>query len=182
MSNNLPQVILLVEDKQQQSFVRRLLLSLGFPNHKLRLLPVPAGKMAGEQYVRVYFPKEVREHRRKRGQVARRLLVATDADRLKVEDRRRTLLDELARQSLDPVQPGEGIILLFPKRNIETWIHYLMGNPANEEDIYPRLKGRERDCQHAVDHLFDLLRSNSELPDECPPSLQLAIHDLKNFE
>jgi hypothetical protein len=182
MNSNLPQVVLLAEDKQQQSFLRRLLLSWGFPSHKPRLLPVPAGKMAGEQYVRVNFPKEVRELRRKRGQVARRLVVATDADRLAVEDRRRTLLEELARQSLDPPQPGEGILLLFPKRNIETWIYYLMGNPANEIDSYPRLKARQRACQPAVERLMDLLRSTEPLPDACPPSLQLAIHDLKIFK
>jgi hypothetical protein len=40
VSKRFAQVIILIEDKQQQSFVSRLLQELGYPVHKLKILDV----------------------------------------------------------------------------------------------------------------------------------------------
>ncbi len=61
VSKRYAQVVLLMEDKQHQTFLTRLLRALGYPSNKLRALPLPAGQGSGEQYVREHYSDEVRE-------------------------------------------------------------------------------------------------------------------------
>ena len=166
-----------MEDKQHQAFLTRLLRALGYPSNKLRALPLPAGQGSGEQYVRECYAREVRELRRRSDQVQQALLVMTDADDKETSEQMQQLAKELEQAGLGPRGESERIVVLIPRRNIMTWITYLLGNEVNETDAYPELKGRERDCQPAVARLVELYRSNKPWPENCPASL---IRALKN--
>ena len=183
MSSRLARVIILVEDKQQRRFVGRLLQELGYPVNKLEFLPIPAGEGSGEQYVRERYPIEVKELRPRAKRMDVALLVAIDGDGRTVEDRQKQLADQLATAELVPRAAAEKIVHLIPLRNIETLIEYLLDTTkgVDEEKKYPKLKGRERECQKAVEEMDRLCKSNSALPANCPASLAMAIAELKRL-
>jgi hypothetical protein len=173
--------VILVEDKQQLVFVTRLLQKLGYEKHKLRLLPLPAGQGSAEQYVREHYAQEVQELRRRAGQLQLAFVVVLDADTGSVEEHQRQLAVQLQAAGLQPRAADERIVHLIPRRNIETWIAYLLGQEVNEADEYERLTGRERECQPAVDRLVELYRSNQPPPDGCPSSLVTALGELRRL-
>jgi hypothetical protein len=169
-------LVILCEDKQQQTFVRRFLKGVGFEDHKLRFHPLPGGKGAGEQYVRKQYPIEVKSYRQKAPKRVVGLLVVIDADLKSLEERHKQLNDELMAKNLAKRQEDERIPILIPKRNIETWIHYLWGEEVNEVDVYPKLD-EESDCWDAVDQLLSYYYG--DLPNNCLPSLQEGVKELK---
>ncbi len=65
--------------------------------------------------------------------------------------------------------------IAVPKRNIETWIHYLNGEQVNEDATYSKLD-RERDCKPAVDNLVKLCTARG-LAAGTPPSLSKACDE-----
>jgi hypothetical protein len=180
VSKRKAQVIILAEDKQHRTFVERLLKEVGYENRQLRPLPLPAGEGSGEQYVRERYAEEVGELRRRSGQVQLALVVILDADTREVTDRQRQLAEQLRSAGLDPRRDDERIVHLIPRRNVETWIAYLLGQQVNETDAYPRLKGRERDCQPAVEKLIEILRAK-QAPADCPASLLAALGELRRL-
>lgn len=165
------------EDLQQEVLVRRFLLRIGFGYHQIRIEKSP-GAGSAEQFVRERYPEEVIAHRSRATHLDLRLIVVTDADVGTVDDRHRQLDAKLREVGQKPRAADERIMLLVPRRNVETWIHYLRGNPVDEETVYPRLE-RERDCQPAVDRLVKIHRS--EPPEDCHPSLVRALDELKRL-
>ena len=163
------------EDKQHESFFRRLLTASGFPRHKITVRKYPSGKGAGEKHVRDKFPIEVRQHRRRATHMLCCLLAVADADKRSVDQRHAELWG-----ALTPARSADERIAVFiPKRNIETWIHYLLGKgPVDEETAYTKL-ARPSECHPGVDRLVELARGHAQegLPDDCPPSLRRAITD-----
>jgi hypothetical protein len=166
--------VILCEDRQQEVFARYFLKTCGI--QPIRVQVSPAGKGSGEQFVRKNYPQEVRTFRSK--SPAQRdilLIVLTDADVREVADRFRQLEGALEENGTPERQPKEHIGVFIPKRNIETWIHYLMGQAVNEEDAYPYLK-QESDCKPVVQALA---RNRREpLPEIAPPSLKTACQEL----
>jgi hypothetical protein len=132
--------------------------------------------------VRERYAEQVQELRRRSGHKQEALVVVLDADVKEVVERQRQLAQQLQTANLEDRAADERIVHLIPRRNIETWIAYLMGQPVNEEDEYPRLTRRERDCQPAVDRFIELYRSNQQLPTDCPPSLVTALEELRRLE
>lgn len=183
MSKRFAQVIVLVEDKQQRSFVSRLLQELGYPAHKLKLLPIPAGEGSGEAYVREQYPIQVKAMRPRAQYQDVALVVVIDGDDRNATERQRQLADELVAAKLAPRAADEKIIHLVPCRSIETWIDYLndMTRTIDETARYPKLTGRERECKSAVAEMARLFKSPQALPANCPASLALAIAELKRL-
>jgi hypothetical protein len=117
--------VILCEDLQSQVFIRRALLRRGVDSRRIRLVDLPSGRGAGEQYVRQQYPGEVEAHRSQAAHMAAALVVHLDADPgHTVADRHRQLGDALAEAEQSPRQPQERIAHLVPKRNIETWVHF----------------------------------------------------------
>jgi hypothetical protein len=179
MSKRYAQAVVLTEDKQQRAFVTRLLQKLSYKN-ELRVLPLPAGQGSGEQYVREQYALQVHEVRRRSTHLKLALVVAIDANSGEVMERQRQLAVQLKAAEQEPRDPDERIVHLIPRRNIETWIWYLMGQQVNETDTYQRLK-LEGDCQRAVNRLAELYRSSQPLPEGCPPSLVAALDELQRL-
>ena len=80
------------------------------------------------------------------------------------------------RRFLEPFRThDEAVAIAVPKRNIETWIHYLNGKEVDEKAAYPKL-GAERGCKPAVTNLVKLCRSTG-LKSDAPPALAAACDE-----
>jgi len=173
------QLVILCEDQQQEFFARHFFLSRGFPRQKIRVRKSPKGKGSGEQYVREHYPQEVEAYRSRSAYRSVGLAVVIDADTQTVEQRLVQLDSALEVDSQQRRQPEEKIAVFVPKRNIETWIHYLKGQTVDEETVYPRLS-RERECKPYVQKLArDICASG--LAEDAPPSLHTACDELQRI-
>jgi hypothetical protein len=171
-------VVILCEDLQQLVFARRFLIKIGGERVVPRVVALPSGKGSGEQYVRERYLQEVKAYRSKSSHLNICLVVLLDADLTTIADRFQQLETALEEASEEKRQDGEKIAIFIPKRNIETWIHYLQGESVDEETAYPKL-AREGDCKSAVEILVD--RCKMGLEETAPPSLKMACQELQRI-
>ena len=165
----------LCEDRQQEVFARHFLLSCGINRYRIHYTTCPSGKQSGEQYVRQKYSMSVVSYRQVANQMTTGLVILIDADRMTVVQRLKSLEEALTASGVTPRSPEERIGIFIPKRNIETWIYYLMGNPVNEDDEYRHLQNAG-ECKPYVEKLARNRRQ--PLPDGSPPSLQTACDEL----
>lgn len=175
---NSAQIVVLSEDQQHQNFVYWWLRHRGIDRRKIRLLPVPVGKGAGEQYVREQYPSQVQTHRRRAGAQDCQLVTIIDADVLPTQRRFEQLDQSLQDAALEKRSLDERICILSPKRNVETWIHFLVTGPVDEETDYKRPAKSAEECKEAARKLAELHHRESA-PAEFPPSLQQGWDELK---
>src|SRR4028119_1575242 len=179
MSQRRVQIVILCEDRRQHLVARYYLRKRGFTG-LFRANICPPGSQAGEQYVRTHYPEEVKAYRQNRNRVAIGLVVLIDADTGTLEARLNELASVLDEDAQEKRRSNEAIAIFVPKRNIETWIHYLQGETVNEEDAYARFKNNEAVCKTAVEDLADRCYSQS-LPEDAPRSLQAACGELQRL-
>ena len=170
-------IILLCEDKQTDSFVRRFLSHRKFGHHDIYTLPLPGGTQSGEQWVRQSYPCQLQAiRRRKQGAV---LLVVTDADT--TANRSAQLDQECNCQKVPPKGPRDPVIVVVPRRNIETWFYYLEHKTSVDETIpYSKLR-RESDCHPLADELHRMCHERQQLDPAAPPSLKQACREYPKF-
>ncbi len=175
--NRPSQVVILAEDLRTERFVRYFLKRLKYNERDLRAIQVPQG--SAEQFVRQQYPKELRAMRQRRATTV--LVVVVDADNYSVGQRLGQLAMALSKQSIPAPRDGECVVLLVPKRNIETWILNLVGNAVNETDEYKPRSGSqpaqrlEGDLRPAAERFYDLSRAGAALPETLVDSLRRAI-------
>jgi hypothetical protein len=179
MSKRRVQIVILCEDRQQEVFARSFLKKRGFRGLFTANI-CPAGSQSGEQYVRTHYPEEVKAYRQKRNGLSIGLVVLIDADTGTLEARLNGLARVLDEDEQKNREPNEAIAIFVPKRNIETWIHYLQGETVNEEAVYAKFKNNEAVCKTAVEDLADRCYSQS-LPEDAPRSLQAACGELQRL-
>jgi hypothetical protein len=121
---------------------------------------------------------EVKAYRTNKGRVSIGLVVLIDADTGTLEARLNQLASALDEHEEKNRGSNEAIAIFVPKRNIETWIHYLQGETVNEEDAYAKFENNEAVCKTAVEDLADRCYSQS-LPEDAPLSLQAACGELQ---
>lgn len=173
------ELVILCEDLQQEVFARHFFIRRGFQRRKIRVRRNPRGQGAGEQYVREQYPQEVRAHRSRSSYLSTFLAVVIDADTHPVEHRLAQLDTALVNTSQPTRQTDEKIAIFIPKRNIETWLHYLMGETVDEIRAYPRLT-RQSECKPYVEKLTEEI-CPSGLPEDAPPSLHAACDELQRI-
>jgi hypothetical protein len=166
-------VIVLAEDERHQRFVRRYLENLNYPSHRIRNEPLPAGRGAGEQWIRERYAKAVQAYRERAARAQTALVVAIDADTHEVQHR---------LQQLQTVLDGERIVRLVPRRNIETWILCLTGTAVDEETDYHHYPGIDEQIRPAATEFFQWSRPNAVPPERCVPSLLSAIPEVRRLE
>ena len=173
MSTRRVKIVLLCEDSQHEAFIRRFLEGMGYNTRELRVEKSPSGRGAADQYVRNTFPKELKAYRDRRVRSA--LIAMIDADGNEVQERISELKQECQSKEVPFRGHDEAVAIAVPKRNIETWIHYLNGEQVNETDPYSKL-GRERCCKPVVRKLVQLCRSTG-LEEGAPPALVTACDE-----
>jgi hypothetical protein len=172
------QVVILCEDRQQEFFARHFLKSCGIDDHRLRAKVCPKGKMSGEQFVRDSYASEVRAHRSRSSYQNIALVVMTDADVKSAQKKYRELDETLVAAGELIRKTNERIAVFLPKRNIETWIHFLMGEPVDETGVYSKLK-TESDSKALVVELA--AKPQYRLTDDVPSSLREACSELRRI-
>ncbi|QSV63644.1 MAG: hypothetical protein HEQ26_13675 [Dolichospermum sp. DL01] len=172
------QITILCEDKQQEIFARHFLKKRGFTGN---IKPKICLEGAGEQFVRDNYSKEVKAYRSK-NYLSGMLIVLIDADKKTVEERLKQLDDALIENAQELRQPHEKIAIFVPKRNIETWIHYLQGTNVDEqaEKPYPKFDKNESICKPYVEQLVNQC-SQGNLDENAPPSLKAACGELQRI-
>jgi hypothetical protein len=164
--------VILCEDLQQAVFVRRFLIGAGRAEPRaIAIKHCPKGRGCGFQHVLENFPTEVKAFRSKSSYLTLCLIVVIDADNCSVEQRICQLDDCLRSTGQSLRTDEERIVILIPKRNIESWIYYLMGQEVDETTTYNKLT-QETDCLPAVRRLVEWFRS--DIPIEAPDSLKRA--------
>lgn len=178
MSIRRVQIVILCEDSQHEAFIRRFLTGLGWNNRAFRIEKSPSAVGSAEQYVKGRFPKELLAYRERKNKAASALIVMLDADNKRVQERINELESSCQSTGIEFRTPDEAVAIGIPKRNIETWIHYLNGNQVNEQDSYPKLE-REKECKSAVNNLIQLCRTTG-LKNNAPQSLVSACDEYRN--
>jgi len=173
MARNI-QALILAEDLRQATFVKTFLNERNVLG--IRILPLPAGRGCGFDYVIREYPLQLRAMR-KRGASAG-LLAVIDADHESTQQRRYQLHAALSQAQEEPPNHSECVEVLVPKRNMETWIFHLLGNPVNENDDYKR-RVQDRDVILAAKKFAADCPRN--LQANCPPSLKRGCDDLSAF-
>jgi hypothetical protein len=174
-------VVVLCEDRQQEVFIRQWLRSLGIHERAIDIVAIPAGQGSGAAHVRQKYPEEVKALRQVNSyrEIGRALVTAIDADQFLVSERHAELDKKLGEAESPLRQSNEPIALLVPKRNIETWIHYLQGVAVDEVTIYPKLF-KPGECKRNVKQFVEreVLGDTDNL---APESLQIAVTEMKRI-
>jgi hypothetical protein len=177
MADRYTEVVILCEDLTHLNFVRRYLIHRGVHARRIRANMSPSGRGAGTQHVIENYPLEVKALR-SRSYLRAGLVTVVDADNSSVEERLRQLENSLVQHG----QPGRGaterIASLSPKRNVETWVFRLLGNPAGEEDDYKK-QALPSDIKVAVAAFADVCPRKAGGIDL--PSLRHACNELTTF-
>jgi hypothetical protein len=170
------QLVLLCEDRQQEVFARRFLNAIGWETRSMRVEKAPAGRGAGEQFVRERFPRELKAHRSR--PVSQALVVMMDGDAEGPTARLNQLGKACREAGIAERARDEPVAIFIPTWNIETWLAYLDGEIVEEgKPDYPRLAS-ERECQRHVDMLVHMCRAD-KLREPSPPSLDVACREYR---
>ena len=123
--------------------------------------------------MREKFPDQLQLIRGRRGAV---LVTVTDADKESAEARRTQLQQQCAVRGIEALRASDPVLVLVPRRNIETWFRYLGGHEFDETTRYPHLR-READCEPLADRLHDMCHRQQMLAEPAPASLVEACRE-----
>lgn len=168
---NRPQITVLCEDKQHGSFIRRFLKKR---RRRIQRTLSTSNIGAGDQYVRDNYPEQLDAIRKRNGI----LVLMIDGDNYSIAERLKQLDDACTQKGVSLRKSSDKVAIFVPKRNIETWLAYLDGEPVNETDSYPRLR-KEGDCQRHVNTLEQMC-SKGKLRTPVPESLEVACREYNN--
>ena len=113
-------IVLLCEDKQTDSFVRRFLKHRNFKYRDITTVSLSAGSGSGEQRVKEQYPTELKAIRQKEQAY---LIVVIDADTHTVDERHAELKQACEEEGIPPRNIKDANVLhIIPRRNIETCV------------------------------------------------------------
>jgi hypothetical protein len=176
MPNKPAEIIVRCEDLQQRVFVYRCLVEKGFHRHAVQIKHNPAGD--AKRFVLDQYPIQVRALR-STPHVCKAVISIIDADDCTVEERKRQHDNALEGNGLPRRGDAERIAVLVPRRNIETWVHHLLGDAVNENDKYPRFRGEERKCAPAAQEFAR--RCPHDMREADLPSLRAGCTELQRI-
>ena len=173
MSDRVSQTILLCEDDLQEQLVRNYLKECGLNTNPPYLLPRNASREVhggNVTWVIHEFAKEMHACRQRHAAKANTLLiVVVDADHLTLAERRSQFIADPPLTSSDP------LVVLIPRRHIETWIRSALGESVNETDSYKHPEPKRADVRAAAKEIYGWARNNPSPPTTCAPSLVSAL-------
>ncbi len=172
------QVVVIVEDRELERFVRRTLEAFGFNRNKVRVCPdYPKGKSGdAKQYVNKTYEKEIVTFRQK-SRENRVLLVGTDADQMTVSQRIQVL-----ETNVNPVRNSEErIVYWIPRWHVETWGLYFMGNTVDEDTKY-KTRAKQIEWKYAGTAFKDEYGRSKREVVETLDSLKTAYAETQRLE
>jgi hypothetical protein len=187
MPDRIANLIVLAEDKEQRNLVHRYVERCGHDTRTIRFVPLPARAWggSGEKYVRDRYPAEVQACRSSLGKRASAFLVAIiDADRETTGRRASQLSEALKAAGMEDRHADEPIVVLIPKRHVETWIRALLGKTADEVTDYtksPHQRPTSAELKNAASKLYKWTRPGAAPPSTSPPSLTASIPEWRKI-
>ena len=170
-------IVLLCEDQDTNRFVRRFLSHRNFKARDIHTVALPDGRQSGEQWVRTRYPAELKAIR---GRQNAFLLAVVDADDRTTTARRSQLDQECDKQGVPKRTSEESVIVIVPRRNIETWFAYLDGHSVDETTRYPR---RSPQDHHALANiLYQMCHERQQLMEPVPSSLDEACSEYQKLK
>ena len=192
--DDLPEVIILCEDIDQERFIREYLICRGLDDRKIKNFGNPKGRKINNNNALIvkHYPDLIKSYRsRNYRNIA--VVVMIDADEDSLDDKMRCLniaLDETAGNlNQEPRLPNEKIAIFVPARNIETWFYYINSG----------LEGQE--CDEITDYKDNTMSSKERIElakraarilakEICPygvdrialPSLRYACRELQRLQ
>lgn len=166
------EVVVLCEDQQSACFARRFLARQGYSRRQLREEIAPPGGGSAEQWVRNRVPIELQAMRSAQSKA---LIVMTDADNMSADQRKETLRRKCLDEGVEWRRAGEALLVFIPRRNIETWLAYLRGEPVDETAAYQKYAA-ESDCRDQVALLAGWCQRGA-LREPAPASLVAACEE-----
>jgi hypothetical protein len=168
------EIILLAEDVRQRKIIHRYLTKKrGYSHRCIRTInpEVLRGETAGLTFVRANYAEQVAALRTFRVHRSTVLVVVADADNETVEERIRDLDHRLVGANLSTRAREELIVLIVPRRNVETWMYFLAGNSVDETTEYKAQCSNLDDGEFARRFADFAYPPRNRLPD-CPDSLR----------
>lgn len=175
MSNRRVQVVVLCEGVKDYRLAYKCLVTCGWRRDQITASLSSAGKGSAYTYVLNHYAMEVQANRHGKKK-ERALLVMIDGDGQPEGGRESELAKRLAAAKHKPRQAAERIALWVPRRQIETWIHFLTHGEADEESEYKRThRVKDKEYAPAAELLAKLLKERRSLPPKTLPSLKKAV-------
>lgn len=175
MSDRVSKAVLLCEDQEHERLVFAFLKRCGIRSPGRLVLPRIASELrsgGNVGWVLEEFPKELRAFRNRQSKAKSLLIVVVDADNQSVTDRRNQLNDRAQQADLESAKASESVAILVPKRHVETWIRFLLGEYVTEVDDCKANQQLSKDqFRQAADRLYELSRANAVVEPDCLSSL-----------
>jgi hypothetical protein len=178
VAERIAEIVVLAEDLNHVNFARQFLQRKGHHPRTIRVVPVPGGRGSGEQYVREHYPEEVSYYRNRSTRRRAALVVVIDADAKSVVGRERELQTGLVHTGGVLRESHEAIVLLIPKRHIETWIYCLLGEHVDELTDYTPRRGVHEEIKTAAVTFYEWSRPHYAVPDHCVESLGRGLAEV----
>ena len=178
MSDRFSEIILLCEDDGHAMLVKWYLKECGLktasPNLRVRTASrvVHGGNIT---WVLEEFPKELPACRNRNLRARTLLIVVIDSDNHEVEDRRGHLRAD------PPVSDADQVVVLIPKRHVETWIRAALGQTVDEIEDCKRPTLDRSEIRMAAKQIYDWARDNPMPGPTCVPSLHAAFPEWRKI-
>lgn len=176
--------VVLAEDRRHQQLARKYLVRrFQCDMHAIRLLELPSGQGAGEQWVRENYPKQLEAWRDRAIRARTALIAVIDADTKTVAERQQQLRRSAQEAGVVTRGDGDAVVHLIPKRNVETWVLCLTGVTVNEIDDYKNATANiDGLIGQGIETLYRWSRLNAQIPTGCVSSLHDGIGELQRLE
>ncbi|MBF0184603.1 MAG: hypothetical protein HQM06_09480 [Magnetococcales bacterium] len=161
------QATILCEDQTQYRLAREFLKLGKVSERKIYDRIAPPGSGSGKAWVLKHVAQEVTELRRRASRTL--LLIVIDADEQETEAACREIRCRYEALQLPEHNP---VIAIVPKRNVESWLHFLLRGEIDEERSFKRLYMKQLSYRDQAAKLVQVVRSVAQ--DDLPPSLAMA--------
>ena len=164
---------ILCEDVQMRGFILSFLGAQDIKSQKVRVRNYPCGKGCGEAFVRRELPGEVKILHAT-NYIRKVLIVCSDADNLSVDKRIKLLLQNIENDYIKLDRAIEPIVFWIPKRQIETWIHFLNGESVDEMESFAHDGNRPESCKRVASIFSEYCQGLRDIDCKNIPSLLTA--------
>jgi hypothetical protein len=181
MSTRRVHVVVLCEGLKDYRFAYKCLVRCGWRPDQIAPKVLPSGKGSAFTFVLNNYVAEVQANRHEKKK-QRALLALIDADTQSEDAREKELDSRLHAAGQKPRQARERIALWVPRRQLETWVHFLTHGKADEETDYKREHAvKDPEYIPAAERLAQLLAARRKLPPKAVPSLKKAVVEFERL-
>jgi hypothetical protein len=184
VSDRVSQTILLCEDRLQASLVRSYTERCGLNTKEPCFLPIIASERVrggNVAWVLREFPRQLDACRKRQTRANTLLILVADANGRGVDERYHDLDRALAGAELGPIVSSDPLVVLIPKRHIETWIRATTRKPTNETDDYKSDEVGRAEVRGAAQIIHGWAHDSPSPDDDCIPSLRKAFPEWRKI-